>query len=142
MATGETVVQLRNIAVIGLGYVGLPVAVAFARSGAAVVGFDIDRERIGELCGGFDRTHEVEKSQLAQPTLVYTAAYAGDITFVGTNYTYNRLTNQPLWNIFGYQNSQGQPADPGGFFDLVAVVSTAATTGAAGDLFVRVSYVV
>ena len=65
-------VQQRNIAVIGLGYVGLPVAVAFARSGAAVVGFDIDRERIEELCAGFDRTHEVEKSELAQPTLVYT----------------------------------------------------------------------
>jgi UDP-N-acetyl-D-galactosamine dehydrogenase len=67
------VVQQRNIAVIGLGYVGLPVAVAFARSGAAVVGFDIDRQRIDELCAGFDRTHEVEKSQLAQPTLVYTS---------------------------------------------------------------------
>jgi UDP-N-acetyl-D-glucosamine/UDP-N-acetyl-D-galactosamine dehydrogenase len=65
-------VQRRKIAVIGLGYVGLPVAVAFARSGASVVGFDIDRDRIGELCAGFDRTREVEKSQLAQPTLVYT----------------------------------------------------------------------
>lgn len=64
--------ELRKIAVIGLGYVGLPVAVAFARSGAAVVGFDIDRERIEELFTGFDRTREVEKSELAQPTLVYT----------------------------------------------------------------------
>ena len=64
--------ELRKIAVIGLGYVGLPVAVAFARSGAAVVGYDIDRERIEELCTGFDRTREVEKSELAQPTLVYT----------------------------------------------------------------------
>jgi UDP-N-acetyl-D-glucosamine/UDP-N-acetyl-D-galactosamine dehydrogenase len=66
-------VQRRKIAVIGLGYVGLPVAVAFARSGASVVGFDIDRDRIGELCVGFDRTREVEKSQLAQPTLAYTS---------------------------------------------------------------------
>ena len=32
----------RRIAVIGLGYVGLPVAVAFARSGTPVIGFDID----------------------------------------------------------------------------------------------------
>ena len=39
----------RKIAVIGLGYVGLPVAVAFARSGAPVVGFDINAERIAEL---------------------------------------------------------------------------------------------
>jgi UDP-N-acetyl-D-glucosamine/UDP-N-acetyl-D-galactosamine dehydrogenase len=64
--------QRHNIAVIGLGYVGLPVAVAFARAGAKVVGFDIDRERVEELCAGFDRTREVEKSQLSQPTLVYT----------------------------------------------------------------------
>ena len=61
----------RNIAVIGLGYVGLPVAVAFARSGASVIGFDIDRARIEELHAGFDRTHEVEKTQLTQPTLVF-----------------------------------------------------------------------
>jgi len=65
-------VEQRKIAVIGLGYVGLPVAVAFARAGARVVGFDIDQERIEELCTGFDRTREVEKSELAQPTLVYT----------------------------------------------------------------------
>ena len=32
----------RKIAVIGLGYVGLPVAVSFARSGVPVVGFDVD----------------------------------------------------------------------------------------------------
>ena len=38
----------RRIAVIGLGYVGLPVAVSFARSGVPVVGFDIDtRRKIG-----------------------------------------------------------------------------------------------
>ena len=39
----------RKIAVIGLGYVGLPVAVAFAREGFAVTGFDIDASRVREL---------------------------------------------------------------------------------------------
>lgn len=76
-----------------------------------------------------------------KPTLVYNAIFNADITFTGTNYKYMELTNTPLWNIFGYQNSQGQPADPGGFFDLVAVASTAATTGAAGDLYAKVTYV-
>jgi UDP-N-acetyl-D-galactosamine dehydrogenase len=70
------VTQPRKIAVIGLGYVGLPVAVAFARSGFSVVGFDVDRERMEELHAGFDRTREVEKSELAQSTLVY--AYEPD----------------------------------------------------------------
>jgi UDP-N-acetyl-D-glucosamine/UDP-N-acetyl-D-galactosamine dehydrogenase len=61
----------RKIAVIGLGYVGLPVAVAFARSGAVVVGFDVDRNRIDELRAGVDRTREVDKADLSHPTLAY-----------------------------------------------------------------------
>ena len=61
----------RKIAVIGLGYVGLPVAVAFARSGAVVIGFDIDQNRIDELRAGIDRTREVDKPDLSHPTLVY-----------------------------------------------------------------------
>ncbi len=61
----------RKLAVIGLGYVGLPVAVAFARSGAPVVGFDIDRKRIDELRSGYDRTREVEPDELSHPSLSY-----------------------------------------------------------------------
>ncbi len=59
----------RKIAVIGLGYVGLPVAVAFARSGAPVIGFDIDDRRISELRSGRDRTREVEPGDLAHAAL-------------------------------------------------------------------------
>jgi len=47
-----------RIAVIGLGYVGLPVALAFARKFADVVGFDVHREKVDELRRGFDRNHE------------------------------------------------------------------------------------
>jgi UDP-N-acetyl-D-galactosamine dehydrogenase len=61
----------RKIAVIGLGYVGLPVAVAFARSGAPVIGFDIDTKRIVELRSGHDRTREVEPEDLALGSLAY-----------------------------------------------------------------------
>ena len=59
----------RKIAVIGLGYVGLPVAVAFAKSGAPVVGFDIDRKRVDELRSGRDRTREVDPAHLKQKSL-------------------------------------------------------------------------
>ena len=61
----------RKIAVIGLGYVGLPVAIAFARSGANVIGFDISRARIDELRAGHDRTRETEPSELKQAALRY-----------------------------------------------------------------------
>ena len=62
-------VHQRKIAVIGLGYVGLPVAVAFARSGTPVIGFDIDRKRVDELRAGHDRTLEVAPADLKQATL-------------------------------------------------------------------------
>jgi len=61
----------RKIAVIGLGYVGLPVAVAFAKSGVAVIGFDINAARIAELKSGHDRTREVAAADLSQSTLTY-----------------------------------------------------------------------
>jgi UDP-N-acetyl-D-glucosamine/UDP-N-acetyl-D-galactosamine dehydrogenase len=64
----------RSIAVIGLGYVGLPVAVAFARAGFPVLGYDIAPERIAEIRAGVDRTGEVEPGALADlPTLRLTA---------------------------------------------------------------------
>ena len=62
----------RQIAVVGLGYVGLPVAAAFARAGFSVVGFDIDRDRVADLRRGFDRTREVEGEDLRHPGLVLT----------------------------------------------------------------------
>jgi UDP-N-acetyl-D-galactosamine dehydrogenase len=52
-----------RIAVLGLGYVGLPLAVAFA-AGHQVVGFDIDPERVAELAAGRDRTLEVSETEL------------------------------------------------------------------------------
>src|SRR6266550_1217190 len=63
----------RKIAVIGLGYVGLPVAVSFARAGVPVVGFDIDAMRVAELRQGTDRTREVDVDDLRHPSLAFTA---------------------------------------------------------------------
>ncbi len=63
----------RTIAVIGLGYVGLPVAVSFARAGLNVIGFDIDAKRIDELVKGHDRTREIDPHDLHHSTLRFTA---------------------------------------------------------------------
>ncbi len=63
----------RQISVTGLGYVGLPVTVAFAKLGRPVIGYDIDRTRIEELEAGFDRTGEVEAGMLAGLPLTLSA---------------------------------------------------------------------
>src|SRR5438876_281259 len=62
-----------RIAVIGLGYVGLPVALAFARKFPETIGFDIDRAKVEELRRGEDRNGEVPREALTASTLKMTA---------------------------------------------------------------------
>jgi UDP-N-acetyl-D-glucosamine/UDP-N-acetyl-D-galactosamine dehydrogenase len=52
-----------KIGIIGLGYVGLPLAVEFGKV-MGVVGFDINQTRIAELRSGWDKTLEVDKAEL------------------------------------------------------------------------------
>ncbi len=52
------------LSIVGLGYVGLPLAYAFAKKGYVVHGFDINVKRVEELNAGHDRTNEIEGSDL------------------------------------------------------------------------------
>ena len=52
-----------SIAIIGLGYVGLPLAVEFGKK-FSVIGFDINNQRINSLNQGYDETLEISKSEL------------------------------------------------------------------------------
>jgi len=72
----ETAKMNRRISVIGLGYVGLPVAATFASTGAPVVAFDIDARRVAELAKGHDRTGEVSSAALAAKGLNFTTRTA------------------------------------------------------------------
>jgi UDP-N-acetyl-D-galactosamine dehydrogenase len=54
----------RGFAVVGLGYVGLPVALALARKFTPVTGFDISKERIAALRAGKDVTGEISAAAL------------------------------------------------------------------------------
>lgn len=55
---------MNKIGVIGLGYVGLPVATAFARRFPGTLGYDRDPERVAELRRGVDRTRSVDAAAL------------------------------------------------------------------------------
>lgn len=64
-----------KVAVIGLGYVGLPLAVEFGKK-RHTIGFDIKPERIAELRNGDDSTGEVERDALASATkLVFSSDF-------------------------------------------------------------------
>ena len=60
----------RKISVIGLGYVGLPVAVAFGTTIGRTVAFDINTSRIAQLKAGHDATGEVDDHELAAADLL------------------------------------------------------------------------
>jgi len=60
-----------KISVIGLGYVGLPLAVAFSRK-HDVVGFDVSKQRVADLRSGRDATNEVSAAELASARLTIT----------------------------------------------------------------------
>ena len=63
-----------TIAIIGLGYVGLPLAIEFSKKqkcfisgqilNRKIIGFDINKDRLEELKNGFDSTNEVKKEEL------------------------------------------------------------------------------
>ena len=62
-----------NIAVLGLGYVGLPVAVALATKFQNVIGFDISNPRVKALQDGLDWTNEIEEGVLRASSLKVTS---------------------------------------------------------------------
>lgn len=62
-----------RIAIIGLGYVGLPLALAFARKFPGTVGFDIKQSRVDALCAGRDETNETSPEELGATTLRFTS---------------------------------------------------------------------
>lgn len=65
--------QIKKIAIIGQGYVGLPLALAFADF-FPVIGFDINETRIHELKSGIDRTLETDADELLRARNLYTAS--------------------------------------------------------------------
>ncbi len=74
---------MEKIAIVGLGYVGLPVAIAFARKFPGSVGFDIHAEKVSELARGYDRNREVSEAELTASTLIFSSnpADLADATF-------------------------------------------------------------
>ncbi len=78
MEFGENMTEISftpnsRIVVMGLGYVGLPLAIAMAKK-FDVVGFDINDSRINELKNGFDRTEEIDRERLEASSLALTAS--------------------------------------------------------------------
>lgn len=62
-----------KIALVGLGYVGMPIAVEFAKKGVDVIGFDLNEEKIRLYNNGIDPTKEVGDETIAKTNVYFTS---------------------------------------------------------------------
>lgn len=62
-----------KLALIGLGYVGMPLAIAFAKKGLNVIGFDLNKEKIDLYKSGVDPTKEVGDATIKATSVVFTS---------------------------------------------------------------------
>ena len=64
----------KSLAVVGLGYVGMPIAVAFANKGIDVIGFDINEDKIALYQSGIDPTKEIGNSAINRSNIYFTSS--------------------------------------------------------------------
>ena len=131
-----------RIAVIGLGYVGLPLAVALAKK-FDTIGFDVDPRRIEELQQGTDRTNEVSAAELDSAGLELTAdaaAIAGRTIYIATVPTpINDARRPDLTAILQACELIGRAIEPGAIIVFESTVFPGATEEICGPALERAS---
>jgi UDP-N-acetyl-D-galactosamine dehydrogenase len=132
-----------TIAVLGLGYVGLPVALHFARAGLAVIGYDVNARRIAALREGNDWTGEAARSELLGTKILLTdnpADMASATFFVITVPTPIDSDRRPdLSAVIGACEAIGKVVRPGAVVVLESTVYPGVTEEICGPVIARVS---
>ncbi len=134
---------MEKIAVLGLGYVGLPVALSFARRFPGTVGFDVKRSRIEELRDGHDVTGEVSAEELRSTPITITddpAALQGCTFFVVAVPTPVDQSRQPdLTALSRASETVGRAVRPGAIVVYESTVYPGVTEDVCGPIIERVS---
>jgi UDP-N-acetyl-D-galactosamine dehydrogenase len=132
-----------RVGVIGLGYVGLPVALAFADRFEGTVGFDIRQGRVEALRAGHDATAEVEKERLLSSSLHVTADpadLAGVTFFVVTVPTPIDDSKRPdLTAMIKASETVGRVLKPGAVVVYESTVYPGVTEEVCGPVLERIS---
>lgn len=61
------------VGIVGLGYVGLPLALSMGRKFPRTIGFDVNKEKIAQLCSGEDPTEEGLEKDIAESSIKFVA---------------------------------------------------------------------
>lgn len=133
----------QRIAIIGLGYVGLPVALALAKKFPGTVGFDISEAKVAELKLHLDRTGEVPADHLRASTITFTAS-PNDLvkaTFfvVAVPTPIDRNRKPDLTPLIKASETIGKVLQPGAIVVYESTVYPGVTEDICGPVLARVS---
>jgi UDP-N-acetyl-D-galactosamine dehydrogenase len=128
---------------MGLGYVGLPVALAFARKFPGAIGFDVNKEKVDELRRGYDRNQEVPEEVLKTTSLKITSDLADlkGVTFfvvaVPTPVDHNNVPD--LTPVVKASETVGKALSKGAIVVYESTVYPGVTEEVCGPLLAKVS---
>ncbi len=132
-----------RIAVIGLGYVGLPVAVALARKFPGTIGFDTNRERLSQIHGGLDRNGEIpaEALQASRLKLASDPSDLADRTFfvIAVPTPIDRYNRPDLECVRSASATVGRMLKPGAIVVYESTVYPGVTEDICGPVLARAS---
>ena len=134
---------MERIAVIGLGYVGLPLALALAKKFKGTVGFDNSREKIERLRKGLDATGETPAEELKKSPLQFSHEprdLAGCTFFIVAVPTpVDRQKRPDLECLLGASETIGRAIKPGAAVVFESTVYPGVTEEVCGPVLERVS---
>lgn len=129
---------MKTVALVGLGYVGLPIACALAREGFPLMAFDIDSDRIKELSEHHDRTGECDPKMLDQPNLIFTGdpqyLKKAEVIIITVPTPVDKANRPDLRNLTSASLTVGENLSPGS----VVVIESTVYPGVTEDICVPI----
>ncbi len=124
------------VAVVGLGYVGLPLAMAYARAGANVIGIDTDEQRVQALMEGRSYIPDVSSNMVWGMSIYVTTSYEyikyADAIFVCVPTPYDKQKRPDLTAIKSAGESIGKNL---GHTDQIIVLQSTSWPGTTTEIF-------
>lgn len=132
-----------KIAVVGLGYVGLPLALALSRKHEGVLGFDISQRRVEGLSTGVDSTRETSAEELSRSPLTYTSSLEDlkgfDVYIVAVPTPVDENNTPDLSALRNASETVGQVIDKGAIIVFESTVYPGVTEEFCGAIIENVS---
>jgi UDP-N-acetyl-D-galactosamine dehydrogenase len=132
-----------KIVVVGLGYVGLPVALAFARKFPGTVGFDIDKARVADLKRGLDWSEETPSEELTASPITFSAdphdLQGGTLFVVCVPTPIDHDRRPDLGPLYGASETVGRVLQKGAIVVYESTVYPGVTEDVCGPILAKVS---